>query len=988
MRNLKKKVALLLALVMMLSLVPMNVFGSRQVVGPGAPPIGTERIENAQFSVVFPATQLANLSRTGIVLNIELGGPNRVYDTEGGMYNRFVGAEHSISYIDLGNGFIGEMQILPNRRSALLHVFHAPAPALPGGFLPPVPLPSDARVQPGRTVELANTAQVLRGGMIIETATLPTGAVFSGTVAQAVAQLGGVAGDWAVNSPTFPVSPTAPLPVANRTIGAGFTLTLPNNHGANVFMAEGSPLGGLVPEAGTTTPGAVGITLTGGSPGNIDRGGFDWRMNHPARPVQGPTPTGLQGLELQITLPLMNINSSEVTVAVRDQAGRTLVPAQPLFDVAQAVDFGVNFAFGGVHHFGDWGGVSLAHLTLTERGRGSFDTGLGGTFWLTLRAPDHYNWAPIPIGDMAISSPNYSRVDLDIVDQEVVGRDLRIQIDPGEYATGPLGQRIGQLRISGLRLNPTIDALPTGNISLPYVWVGPAGNREVGRWRATGVHVATRGIRDLGLEISGAVPTLYSGQRAGWDTTSSVIQLATAAPGSFITNPTVVVDLNQPGVAITGVQWRWARVGTDQPGWGGYAHGDQAATGNTGRGQWTGGADAWQLVGAGNWHMTPGMARFDVPRIATHNVHHNAVLQFRLQLNVVAGFVFEHDLDVIDATVTVHGTRDRIDETVTIANIKDPITISADEPVAVTPVGDVLGFIPPTRVADVTIEETAFGRLRAGDFIYVYAVPTIGGTAAHFHPSIAFGDLGFVTSMTPTITGGDLRLSRGTPVPVGVQYRPFTENPNLPLYRFRVDRASNTTTGPSTITFTNNVISGSVWNVPGMEFTFVVAGNALDRNTGAGVSLARPTPYHAVIGYVPGDHPGAPGDAEEEPGDVEPDPILTVPTVEVERDAVNTVGGPVFVELNGQTWVNLRGLVENIPGGTVGWTMETGAVFSAPHATNGTITSIWQLEVGFEAEVNNNLGTRGARFENIDYTWYVSKDAFQTLFGRVPVIID
>jgi hypothetical protein len=173
-----------------------------------------------------------------------------------------------------------------------------------------------------------------------------------------------------------------------------------------------------------------------------------------------------------------------------------------------------------------------------------------------------------------------------------------------------------------------------------------------------------------------------------------------------------------------------------------------------------------------------------------------------------------------------------------------------------------------------------------------------------------------------------------------------------------------------------------MFDSPVFDYDLRVAGNALFNAglTGANTFYRLPVITFADTVRDELTHPGPAPD--QQPGEV------PVPTVTVNRNAVASNGVAVFAEVNGQTYVNLRGMVENIAGGTVAWTPETGAVFSAPHATNGTITSIWEVSAGvFNAEVNNALGTRGARFINIDSGWFVSVDAFQTLFGRVPAII-
>jgi hypothetical protein len=577
-------------------------------------------------------------------------------------------------------------------------------------------------------------------------------------------------------------------------------------------------------------------------------------------------------------------------------------------------NFGVEIGGGyELVHFGSWGNAAVGNILLQERIAGSFANavGAGTTFNVNLEAPYGFRWAS---DGASVTSPNGSRLSPSVTQSrgEFDGRAnalMTLTINPGTLAPIVGAVIPGQLRIEGLQLEPLFGiAQPIQEVPIA-VRVGPGIGQTSGgthdRWNRTGFVVANRGLPGLRMPALAAadIPMIDSGQVGATVWNSGIIRILSDAPGSFIENPTVAIDLNQEGVQIRGIRWRaYDATRTDitatTPGW------------NTSPSI----PDDELSVQNAAFHVTDKLVRF-----TANDVQHatrNRVLEIQLQLRAAPGFALTYEMDTIEVNVTMPGHFDFINDSIVVATVRDPITLSVDEEVAVVPRGDVLGFIAPSDLPDVTITEVAAGRLAVGDWIYVYVVPTFSTAARNVFPNIAIGDISFSTSLTPETTG-NLRLDSGQRVAISTinSLANTTNFPNVPVYRFRVVRAS--TAPGATITFTHNMLAGSVWNVPGVEFSFVVAGNSIAGNVLPGTGTSRlavaPMPYSIVVGTVEGQvpglgdggtvtTPGTPGDTTPPPADTEP--LFVIRDTDIVQGTVGT--NPAVINVNGMNYISIR----------------------------------------------------------------------------------
>ena len=976
MKNLKKKFALLLAFVMVLSMVPTNVF-ARTLLRTNENQ--TAVVQDGLFNLDIDPNDLVGqfTGGVGLVLDMFIEGDDLGHaygaggvgvgdhrrraniwttaagETAGHLRVPNVNAQTANTIMpvqNLGNGWFAQIQVTGNRTAqAILKLANVSSP-----------------------MRVANNQALLPGTTIFSGSVLAEGTVISGL---------SVASGPAITGANWVTGGSIVVSGGNATLNSDWT----------------------VPEAGQGQP-SISITPATGSVVDVDVASVYPESMDAIIGIQvPPNPPAMN----QLILPRVDIDTNAATlrVQVRGAVGNLLPATQFLHLPTDVAQQGVIFNIDPIT-FGDWGVAALADLHITERQRGTFAnsgfTGEGNVFvgnWILLEllAPFGYTWVNRNVEVLSNGTRTGGAVGGTIAitgDHREAnffeGRErLTLWINTGVYETGPVGEaNPGRITLRGLQLQPGTGALPEATDLTVRARLLPQGNDNATRyanWRGN-LNIGSRAITGLAMTLSPSlsdVDVLDAGLASGWDTTG-IIRISTTAPGSFINNPTIVLETVSPGVQIRGVRWRTYDAGeTNLPSWNAQTIPillDQVRTENL--------------------HLTETSVRIDTD---AHSTTRNRVVDIQLDVRVDPGF----EDDVVDVNVTVHGHRDLTNQIISIANVRDPFILSANEVTTINPVGDVFGFIHPTPLGDVTFEEAAVGRLVAGRFLYVAVVPTFGG--GNFFPLTALMDVGFTTSLTPTITGpGDLLLGRGQRVPFNQVPDEF---PDVPVYRFRVDRATSAARGSNTITFTNNMLSGTgIWNVPGMEFSFIVGGNAVANAVVGPVGIdpvqtnnqsrfhVAPMPYSVTIANVPGElgeatppAPGQPGDDNEGPGvgpgpgpgpDLQPlAPAFSIsPT---QRDVGNEL---ILIPHGGRTFVSLRGLGEIIDPvfGLVNWNSETRVatfVIDNAHGVEVSVTLSPNPAYHRVTSGGQTLPAANFGFVNLDGRWAVDVVTVASLYG-------
>ncbi|MCL2603934.1 MAG: hypothetical protein FWD90_05605 [Defluviitaleaceae bacterium] len=723
----------------------------------------------------------------------------------------------------------------------------------------------------------------------------------------------------------------------------------------------------------------TGAAITGG-----DFAGAQWhlvdrttvRINLPEMGLlTNPTAGAVTILMPNISWP-EGRESSDWNAQVTARFGETVLYTGRVFtNLPPAGVHGVNFTIDPVL-FG--GGVqtvaNLRNLTLAERNVGSFGAD-GGTLTVRLFAPADYEWQA-PGTNVTLQSNNLTRSGATltsatrnpVVSEVALGNNvMQLTINVGNR----IGTSLGQIVVEGLRLVASIsNPRPVEDLNVrmrAQTTVGGGLTSNEDRWNANPL-VAQRRVGGFTTTvIPETAPLLDSGLSDGFN--SATISIASNAPGSFMVNQHVFVDFNQPGVEVIGARYRIFTTADGRPG------------ANDG---WTSASN--EVI------VDPEGDRVRITTGNTGNTTANRTMEIQFELRIAPGIVARDAVESVTASLNMRGNYDDINRNLTVARVRDPIALSADTPVAVSTIGDVFGFIPPTAVADVTIDEAAVGLLEAGQFLYVYVIPTINGRVL---PNLFGSDIRFDLDPVPTTTG-NLRLSR-----VQRDRNVGTDFTGIQVHRFRVDEESRGST-PGTITFTGIEIGGSLLHarLPEVEFVFVVSGNAVADTVPAGTTHRLNhddgrMPYSVVVATIAETEPDTPHTNEPpaqppvqppaQPPVVEP-PVVNEPArLTVDTAQRNSAGQPIFITSGNDTLVNLRGLFADVvPNGTVirGDRVST---FSAPHA-NGPMINIIIPDGDTPAVRSAGLLEPTAivasyGFVAIDGTWYVPMSVFTSLLG-------
>jgi hypothetical protein len=708
-------------------------------------------------------------------------------------------------------------------------------------------------------------------------------------------------------------------------------------------------------------------------------------------------PMAFSGM-IGIPMPAINVEGWAVeptpTIRVNHAARGDLVPATPIV-LQTGQQPAVSFHMGSAVAFGEFGAVTVPNLTIREVRRGSFaagatvgsegplfgvdglNTNAWGVVQLRLLAPAGYLWG----GAASIRGTNGTFPSAEVTDQGpadyfIYGRHAKVvTVHSGPRAGGLAGVPVGEFAIGGLTLIPTQEAAQAATLNIDAAFGRLAGttpttyawtHRNAGamsRYSADNLRVGERSVPGFTITTVGdTLATAWAGTGTGFNT--NAINIISDAPGTWLTSVPVTVEVNHPGVEIFEVRWQYRAAHESFDQWGSFTTHRQGANPT-----------------ANGTVVTPTMARIVPTNVVNATANRRLFIQLALRVNPE----FAVDLSEVMATVTVIGLVNRT-VTVPVSQIKYPVSVEASSVVTLPIHGDVLGFIPPTVLPNVTVTETEAGRLGTNSWIYVAVVPTVDGKIL----TDPLSQLNFSTNLNirANVTGS-LSLRNGERVN-NFNQSGATNFPNVPVYRFFIERASSGT--PSTITFTANTLSGPFFNVPGVEFNFVVGGNALTHAVRpvapvgyvapADIGQSRfdvsPMPFSAVVAQFAGEAPTGDVEPPSQQGPSTPEPVFAVSTIDLASNGVPVIGPGGMV--------NLRGLVERIALANgldpqLAVTFVDGvAAFSAPHANGGNVTiqivnNVATVLIGGQLTplvVGNTL---------IDGSWYVPMATFGILFG-------
>jgi len=361
-------------------------------------------------------------------------------------------------------------------------------------------------------------------------------------------------------------------------------------------------------------------------------------------------------------------------------------------------------------------------------------------------------------------------------------------------------------------------------------------NRSGGAWAESNLHVATRGVTGISVVEQSDLPTLISGRVSGAEyparrVTSDIdglnigrptenadwiqgddgprsIRLSELTPGTMFRGTVQPFEfrLEQEGVKFADMRWRIQ--GAGQPA----ATTPPGLADQHGREAWN-----WQNLNSiysltGGTSLQPTVARLvTMPIVATAGLRH---LDVSFQLSVEAGFVGMNGTNEITVRVIAPGGTE---EVVTIAYVEDPIAVSPISPAHVD-TGGVFNIITPTQLENIVIQETEEGFFATDDEIWVYVVGTQLGRPVGFH----WADIMFDTNRQPLIdSDSGMILGRGEMRTMDVGGHP-TEVFVFPVLAPSVYE-------PATITLTHNFVLGNV--SPGVDYRVVVTGPRIAPNS-------------------------------------------------------------------------------------------------------------------------------------------------------------
>ena len=223
----------------------------------------------------------------------------------------------------------------------------------------------------------------------------------------------------------------------------------------------------------------------------------------------------------------------------------------------------------------------------------------------------------------------------------------------------------------------------------------------------------------------------------------------------------------------------------------------------------------WRFYNYDNRDMLPG-TRNSPDRLRLHLVQPGLgardlrTMEVRFQLSIEAGFAGKTGYDEI----LINGTGVTFGDlgSVPVANVRDPISLDEVETTLLN-VGHTF-YVTPTSVDNVVIRETEVGDIREGEFIHIYTAWVHSDRP--YAPLVAdAGGLNVSMSLNPTINAeSGMILRQGRTIVTD-------SRTGATIHQFEVLRGSQGT--PAVITISNIQVSGTVH--PGRDYYLVVSSN-------------------------------------------------------------------------------------------------------------------------------------------------------------------
>jgi hypothetical protein len=231
----------------------------------------------------------------------------------------------------------------------------------------------------------------------------------------------------------------------------------------------------------------------------------------------------------------------------------------------------------------------------------------------------------------------------------------------------------------------------------------------------------------------------------------------------------------------------------------------------------------WTSVTVGNTdHILVGLTELDAnvlrfaPRPRDTIVSYLRHIDLGFQLSIEAGFENRHGSEI---EIEVFRNGQFIGSEV-VATVVDPVRVSTTSPVVLERTQ--LDIIPLMTIPAVTLTENMPGALRQGEQIWVYLAATQGGVVV---PVV--GEMNLVIPNPPVIINPESGLHLrplGTGLQRWGQEPQETGLPDNRVYAFAFEVVSASRDIPGSITFSG---AATGWLVPGIEYQFVVGGPAV-----------------------------------------------------------------------------------------------------------------------------------------------------------------
>lgn len=679
-----------------------------------------------------------------------------------------------------------------------------------------------------------------------------------------------------------------------------------------------------------------------------------------------------------------------------------------------AAQGGFSFTAGGPNHlrqfptgtYSPQDGHNIAQLRITERQAGNFTT---QDYWLVrLEAPAGYRFflnspslslnnvyasaasdALVPVnGFMLRNLDNVSGIN---ENDPRWNRVVTFEVSSADF----VGDRVlpggaGQLNINGLRLVPQVGQvvfardLPV-RVDVSGTNTTPGSGTFLGQ-RVTAEHFygspvpAVQSLVGIQIAVAEAV-NVRTGVEAGvWTAPITIYEMGV---NTFLDAISLTVTIDNPDVVITGARFHAHNQGNRE--------GGRAAANTPRRRAYV---EDWNINAAGN------RADFTVETRWDGNLGNRRAVEIELQLASVANHVGRdvpsQVLVNVSGVVSNDGQLNHV-RSAHVANLFDPIELSATAPANI-PFGiHVIDVAMNNQLADVTLTETAAGRLAQGSEIDVFLVPTFNGVPLNLAVGIG-GNQGMVFNTTRFLEGdNNLRLRAAA----GAAGQITTGLPEYAIggIRFIVERAS--TGGPGSVTFTNNTLFGPMWNMPGIAFEFVVGGRAVSEHpyiqTPGNTLPVVPMPYSVIVAQLYDMAPPVGDDTRRPEGEGGPGtgPVVTAPEVyhaSFFANALNENGVRAITTRGGEQFISLRFFADfALVGGNVNWVRQTQTGMIAGDDAQGRLVTMEvtyntpgaRVTIGGETE-NRSLPTMFVENE----TFYVPISAIQHIFGFSLRLVD